>query len=378
MSEDIENAPLAPREEPKPSAHADRANARRGGGSGAVWIVALLALAAAGVALWRAYAIEHAQADVQAGMRNQLSARIDDLARSADQRKRDFDSLRARVTDADGINKSVREEVLGLGERSRHLEDAVANLVEQRLSGRDALALNEAEFLLQQAQERLALFNDAQAAISAYRLADSALAAAEDPVFASVRQTVGSELHALEAGKPIETQGAIAALERVRAALPDLPTERALSSTAAPPSRWQGFLSQFMRISRSGDADAGNGRDIGLIRALVAVDLRSAEAALLARDAQACKAALARARSGIVAGFDAQSAPAKTALAELDRIAGQSFAPALPVLGSALKELRNLRATRALARPPIATPVQTPRDDVAPGAAARKPGEAGA
>ena len=36
---------------------------------------------------------------------------------------------------------------------------------------------------------------------------------------------------------------------------------------------------------------------------------------------------------------------------ELDRLAAQPLAPALPELGTALKELRNLRATRALSRP---------------------------
>ena len=59
-----------------------------------------------------------------------------------DQRKHDIDAMRARLADADTVNKGVREEMLALGERSRHLEDAVANLAEQHLTGRDALALN--------------------------------------------------------------------------------------------------------------------------------------------------------------------------------------------------------------------------------------------
>lgn len=340
--------------------------------------LALLALIVGGVALWRAYVVEHAQADAQAGLRSELAARIDDIARGEQQRKRDFESLRTRLADADGVNKAMREEMLGLGERSRHLEDAVANLAEQRLTGRDALALNEAEFLLGQAQERLALFQDAQAAIAAYKLADSALAAAEDPVFSSVRQTIGAELHALEASKPVETHAAMTALERVRAGLAGLPTERATSADAAPASRWQSFFAQFVRISHHSDADTGASRDVGLNRSLAAVDLRAAEVALLARDADGYKAALARARAGIVAGFDAQAAPTKDALAELDRIAAQPLAPALPELGSALKELRNLRATRALAQPRPATPAQAPTTDDKHGASTPKQDEADA
>lgn len=386
MSEDtLESLPATTTasESPAPHVRSDTASGR----SGTAWFVALLALVVAGVALWRAYAVEHGQAEAQAGIRNELSARVDELARGNDQRKHDLESMRMRLADADGVNKAVREEMLALGERSRHLEDAVANLAEQRLSGRDALALNEAEFVLQQAQERLALFQDAPAAIAAYKLADSALAAAEDPVFSSVRQTIGAELHALEASKPVETQAAIVALERVRAALPGLPSAHATLAETAPTSRWQGFLAQFVRISHNDDAAVNAVQDIGLTRSLAALDLRAAEAALFARDAEACKAALARARAGIVAGFDAQSAAVRDVLVQVDRVASQPLAPPLPELGSALKELRNLRATRALARPsaaaqeltrPSTPPAQTPEAGARPGANPPKPSEADA
>jgi uroporphyrin-3 C-methyltransferase len=377
MSEDSTNLLPAPAVELKSPVSNERAAATRGG-SGAAVVLALLALVVGGVALWRAYVSEQGQADVQASLRSDLAARLDEVARGEQQRKHDLDAMRARLTDADGINKAMREEMLALGERSRHLEDAVANLAEQRLTGRDALALNEAEFLLQQAQERLALFGDAQAAIAAYRLADSALAAAEDPVFSSVRQTINAELHALEASKPVETQAAIVALERVRAALPGLPTEHGAAAEAAPASRWQSFFAQFVRISHTDDADTGASRDVGLNRSLAALDLRAAEVALLARDADGYKAALARARVGIVAGFDAQAAPTRAALAEIDRFASQPLAPALPELGSALKELRNLRATRALAQPRPAPPAQTPANEEQRGASAPNRDEADA
>lgn len=360
MSEDIETLPPTAADAATARATDDRVSAPRRAGTGGAWLIALIALAVGGVALWRVYEIERGQADAQAALRTELVARIDELSRNVDQRKRDLDSLRARVADADGVNKSVREELLGLGERSRHLEDAVANLAEQRLSGRDALALNEAEFLLQQAQERLALFHDAQAALTAYQLADSALAAAEDPVFASVRQAISAESRALEASKPADTQAALATLERIRVSLAALPPPQAATSDIAPSSRWENFISQFVHISHSNDTATLTNRDIGMTRALSAIDLRAAEAALLARDADGYTAALKRARAGIVAGFDTRAAAAKSALADLDRLAGTPLASAPPELGGALRELRNLRATRALARPPAAKPLVAP------------------
>jgi len=354
MSDDIERLPSPPLPDPvepalPPRSNAVAASTRRGGGL--AMLIALLALAVAGVALWRAYLIEHGQSAAQSAAREQLITRLDEQARSGEQRKHELDSLRSRVADADGVNKSVREELLALGERSRHLEDAVANLAEQRQSGRDALAMNEAEFLLQLAQERLVLFHDAAAAAAAYKLADSALAAAEDPVFASVRQTISAELRALDASKPLETQATLAALEHVRAQLPALATQHAAGADAAQPSRWQSFLAQFVHVSHSNELDAAATRDVELTRALTAIDLRAAQAALLARDDTGYKAALARARGGLAAAFDAQAAPTQAALAELDRLGTQPLAPALPELGSALKELRNLRATRALSQP---------------------------
>ncbi|MBO9661379.1 uroporphyrinogen-III C-methyltransferase [Dokdonella sp.] len=366
MSDDTDTALHAPAVESPPSAPESRGAsgtpAPRRGGGGVTTLVALIALAAAGGALWFAYSLKQGQADAQAALRGDLQARVDELARGAEQRKREFDALKARLADADGVNKSVREELLGLGERSRHLEDAVANLAEQRMSGRDALAMNEAEFLLQLAQERLTLFHDAQAAIAAYRLADSALAAAEDPVFASVRQSIGAERQALEASKPAEVQATLTALERLRGQLPALAKQTAATTDTAPTSRWQGFLSQFVRVSHSGD-EANAARDVGLTRSLTALDLREAEAALLAGDAGGYAAALERARGGLAAGFDADAAPTKEALAELDRLLKQPLAPALPELGTALKELRNLRATRALSRPPATPAVETPQNE---------------
>jgi uroporphyrin-3 C-methyltransferase len=347
MSEDIgstspaagrELAPRVPERAPAPS--------RRGG---LAWLAALAAVLIAVVALWRVYALEHGSAARQAAAFDDLAARVDALSRTLEQRKRDYDGLRGRVADADEVNKSVREELLGLGERSRHLEDAVANLSEQRLGGRDALALNEAEFLLQQAQERLALFQDAPAALAAYRLADSALAATEDPVFASVRQTIGAEREALEAARPADTAATLAALAHLRDALATLPQPSIAAPAPTQPSRWQGFIDQFVRISHNEGDDAFASHDVALARSLLVLDLRSAEAALLARDANGYKAALVRVRRGVGNTFDAAAAAAT--LAEIDRLAAMPLAPALPELGSALKELRNLRATRALAQP---------------------------
>ena len=90
----------------------------------------------------------------------------------------------------------------GMGERASLLEDAVARLADNRLRGEVSLRLNEAEFLLLLGEERLRLFDDSNAAIQAYSLADAALAGLDDPVLATVRQTLAQELATLRAVPP--------------------------------------------------------------------------------------------------------------------------------------------------------------------------------
>ena len=92
-------------------------------------------------------------------------------------------------------------------------------------------------------------------------------------------------------------------------------------------------------------------RDAGMARELAILDLRDAEVALLARDDAHYRAALASARAQLLA-FDPSAAAVSAAQGELDALAKSALAPPAPqILGAALKELRNLRATHALRAP---------------------------
>jgi uroporphyrin-III C-methyltransferase len=324
-------------------------------------LVLLVVLALAAVFVWWYLNRQTRERDSSSRL-DALATQVDQLARGNEQLRRDIDSLRSRYTDSESMSRGIREEVLGFNERSRALEDAVANLADQRLSNRDAMALNEAEFILQLAGERLALFRDASGTLAAYRLADSALASAEDPLFANVRQTISAEMQAIEAAKPMQTRATLNALAKLRASLASLPLKASPTDAQAgiqgERSRLRQILSQFVRISHDDDAAMLSLRDEKLTRSLAALDLRAAEAAVFVRDQDEFEAALKRARSGIEAVFDTDAPAVREALATLDRLAATPLAPALPELGTALNELRNLRTTRALsqpARPPATT-----------------------
>ena len=362
----IESAPPLLKSAPKPVTKPPR----RSGGGIFTGMLVLVALLFSGYSLWRVEESRKPAANGQAQAMAALEQQIADSNQANQQLRGDLDALRSRFGDADNVNKGLREEMLGISERSRHLDDAIANLAEQRLTGRDALALNEAEFLLMMANERYQLFGDAAAATQALQLADSALAASQDPVFSGVRGTITAERDALVTSVDGATQATLRALGSLADNAGEWPMRSGgqMQDTDPEASRFSRVFSRFVRIRHDDDTLAA--REPTLARSLLRIDLHAATAAWLARNSDDYQAALRRVRSDIVSSFDDTAAPVQSALAEVDRLAAQPIAPPLPVLGTALKELRDLRATRALSRQsvePMQAPAATPMTEpVAP------------
>ena len=322
-------------------------------GNGPVLLIALIALALAGYVAWRQYAQSGRDSAVNADAQH-LGTQVEALAHSVEQLRGNADTLRARMDDGAKVDKSEREELLGLSERVRLLEDAVANLADKRLSGHDALVLNEAELLLSLGGERYTLFHDTGAAIAAYRLADTALSQVEDAAFSTVRQSISAEMDALNSLQATDPAPLSIKLAQLRAQVPLLPalTRMPAPAPAVEESRIWRLLGAFVQVRHGEDAQASLSlRDAGMARELAILDLRDAEVALLARDDAHYRAALASARAQLLA-FDPSAAAVSAAQGELDALAKSALAPPAPqILGAALKELRNLRATHALRAP---------------------------
>lgn len=220
---------------------------RRRGAGGFGWLLLVLILAAAGYGYWRLQNIEQgheATVQTEASAAQKLRDEVEALRRSADASKNEAQTLRTRLDDTAKVNESLRAQVLGLSERARLSEDAIANLAEKRLSGHDAFLLDEAELLLVLAQERYALFADPAPSLAAYRLADAALAQANDAAFASVRQSIQAEvaaLGALETNSPSMAQQSLAQLRDSLAQLPSRQNNEE-SDKAQPGSRFARIL----------------------------------------------------------------------------------------------------------------------------------------
>jgi len=349
-------APAAAARSAMPPRRSDPAP-RRGGGTLAVAILfSLAALGAAGYAGWTVW-----QMRGDLGAANGLRGQVDTLQTAVDGMRDENANLRRRLADADAVNRSAREEMLGMSERTRNLEDAVANLSERSLSGHDAMLLDEAESLLRMAKERFALFGDASGALSAYELADSTLAGVNDSAFAAVRQNVTAEREALAAIAPRARANDLATLADLRAQLPTLPLKSDDTKTAdgADQGFWQragSALGSIVRVSHDDGTPIGLADD-RIARELAALDVAHAEAAMLAYDDTGRQAALKRVDAVLAARFDTASPAVQSARSRIAQLLASQAKGAEPKLGAALAELRNLRSVHALQRD---TPAKQP------------------
>jgi uroporphyrin-3 C-methyltransferase len=332
-------------------APAPSAAPRRGGTVALATLLALVALGGAGYVGWRQYVQE-------TGVRGatqtaaSLDTRVANMERALESMENERGLLRQRLGDADQVNRSLREELLGQSERTRNLEDAVAKLSDKTLSGHDGMLLDETETLLRMAKERYALFHDAQGAAAAYALADQTLAAVNDGAFSGLRQSITAEREALARSQPAGQAAALDALNQLRAASiawPLKPLDRT-EDTAAADTAWMRVrrsLADVIRVQRTNGAPLAVA-DARFARELVGLDLAQAQAALLAYDADGYAAALKRAEANLDVQFDPQNTAVQQARTKLTELERQLPAVAPVQLGAALAELRNLRAVHAL------------------------------
>lgn len=355
-----------PSDDAIPSGHADDATPRRW-----PWLVLVLILVLIAIgARWSYLSLrDHDQrrADIEA--ENQaLRARLETLAATLDKIREGQQRLSQRLDSANATNQVLREELLGMGERAGLLEDAVARLAQSRMSGESLLRLNEAEFLLSMGAERLALYGDAHTALSAYALAEGALAELDDPALATLRQTLTQEILQLRQMPADPRPPLRAELASLAAQVASLPASRAgeVALADADSSRIARLIGQLVTIRRVDPKAAPLGhaqRQAGL--AAIALQFELAQAALAQPDAEAFGAALDRITQTAAALLDTQSAGYSAWAARLAAARDTSLLPTPPVLGATLRELRSLRAARgvggaALHLPPPPAPTATP------------------
>ena len=314
-------------------------------GSGAwAWLLLVLVLAGACAYGWYWWDARQARAraagDDAAQQLEALTGRVAAL-------RRDQRAQAERLQQADATNRVLRDELLGLGERSAIIEQSFESFADPDRHGAQALRLDEAELLLSLGQQRLLIAGDLDAARRAYALAAGVLEGVDDPAYLSLRQTLGQERAALDAIESEPRVQAMAQLDAFARSFDDeLPANRADANgdTTGRPW-WRRAFAAIVDVHPSDRAVAVQPADVAAARAGLQLEISLARAAAERRDANGYRIALQRADAWLMRLLPASPAREQRRR-RLEGIAALPLSLSLPTLGTTLTQLRQSRATR--------------------------------
>jgi uroporphyrin-3 C-methyltransferase len=304
-----------------------------------------LTLAAVAAAAWFWYDGQRRDERVRS-LAADYAQRLQALESRVDGVRRDNRSHAQRLQQADATNRVLRDELLGISQRSTILEDQVAKLADASRQGAQALRLEETELLLTAAEQRLVLSADLDGARRAYALAASVLEGVDAPGMLNLRQTLTQERADLDAVKADPARTAAARLDAFAAALPhaDDPMARKARAPADAPW-WERMFSKLVTVAPADPtlAVSGEERNAGFLA--LQLELTLARAAIERRDEAGYRAALTRAEAWLPRLWP--DSPARRARqTELAALRGLPLRLAMPTLGSTLAQLRSQRAAR--------------------------------
>ena len=310
---------------------------RTGPGRGAFVfaLIVLAALAFAGWYGWRAWSAR------DAAMRHAFAEQADALDARLDALRGEQRAQSLRMQQDEATNRVLREELIGLGQRSALLEQTVERFAEPDRHGAQALFLDETALLLAAGQQRLQVAGDLEGARRAYAIAATLLERVDDPRLLDLRQTLLQERDALDA---LGADPRTTALRELAAFAASLPGEGAAANgDDAHAPWWRRLLSRVVRVQPSNAAIAADPIDRRNARSALELELTLARAAAERRDTAAWHEALDRAGAWLRRLWP-DLPQRKTLEARLVALRGMPLAASVPVLGSTLQQLQALRS----------------------------------
>lgn len=259
-------------------------------------------------------------------------------------------TLSQRLTDTRARTNLLRDEVLGVTQRSALLEDSLRELSNSRHPGEMALRLDETELLLTLAQERLLLAHDLAGALRATELADGTLSSLNDPTLINLRQTLAQELSALRSLPKAPQAIADEELNQLEAQLPQL-SVGVLTQPTKPNkpltqnSGFQRLLNALIQVRPSGEQDLLSPADRNAGEAALSLEIALARTALDRHDQAAFQQSIKRMDQWLQRLY-ADSPLLRERRARLKKIAVLTLNYRPPLAGSTLEELRSLQHYR--------------------------------
>lgn len=305
-----------------------------------LWLIALLLLMAAG---WRGWQWWQGHAATDRATSSDIGLRLDGLNERVGALRGDQRALAQRLQQAIATNRVLRDELLGLGERSALIEDSFAKYTDPSRHGAQALRLDEAELLLSLGQQRLLIAGDLEGARRGYALAAGVLAGVDDPAYLSLRQTLGQERAALDAlgGEPRAL--ALARLDAWAQSIGSIPEPATVDTRSRP--WWQRAFAGIVEVRHHDNAVALDPVSRADAQTGLQLEISLARAAAERRDDAGFRIALRRVDVWL-AQLVTQPATLQADRTRLHEIAAMPLSLSLPTLGTTLAQLRQLRATR--------------------------------
>lgn len=363
--------PAAEKAPPKPTS--------AGGGrtiGGLASILALLSVGLSAYLFWLNEKAERARVDLPdfesmvSDLESRLGSEINERTQSVEQATQASvqqidDELRQIGNQIAGLERVQSENIAvvrgrldTLERRFDVVEGSVSALARNRADAGEGVKLTEAEFMLRLARQRLELFEDADGAMRALELALGLVRALNDPVYASVRQTIEQEIAALRAVE-VPDRSAIAGrlrglgdqvfawpFQEVRV------TTRETDNLLAPEADDPDWLAKARSVMADVITIHGPEEQVELatlseqrvIRENIRLNLEIARLAAIRPDPTLYTSSLEAVEEKIRRNFDLEDERVTQALAIIEDAAGQAIEPDYPSLGKALRQLRNLSA----------------------------------
>lgn len=356
---------------------------RKGSGLGALALLLALSLAGweawqwwqgrddADLAQWRAQAEqdlarragqdEGRWQDIEQRLRSLESERLGDRLEALEQ---DLQALSNRPGTGEDLRRQLATQGEALQVLSRRLDiadDALAALAVRGEPGDKHMDMAEVAFLLRVASERLVLFRDNAGAQQALSLADSRLAALDDPFYLPVRQSIAAAQLDLAAVPGIDRVALTQTLDHLQAQVPRLPmkgregelTEEA-SIVAGPgeePGLWariKATLGSLVTVRRRAEQEPlFSLEDQDYLRQGLWLQYESARLSLLRDDQQGWQSSLQRAAATLDGYYETGDAGVQNAAAQIAMLQAQGLEVVLPDISGPWQALRRLRALPA-------------------------------
>jgi uroporphyrin-3 C-methyltransferase len=337
-------------------------------------LVALLALAALGIAGWQSYS---SRQDID-GLRQELAKRLADVDAQSKAGKIAGDQLRDATRDA-SVKIGMLEAKLA---ESQSQQVALEALYQDLSRNRDEWAFAEIEQTLLVANQQLQLAGNVRAALIALQAADTRLQNMNRPQMLGLRKAISEDLARLKAAPFVDTVGLSVRIDTVIAAVDKLPLAaetrpagepaaapasvpagKSGAATNAPPAQeentWSRYwrevwtdLKQMVRVQKVDNTDVPllAPTQAFFLRENLKLRLLTARMALLTRDQTTFRGDLKSAREWLARYFDARDKAVVSAAAALTTLQGSDVSIELPDLSATLGALRAVSQTGARAK----------------------------